>query len=182
MTLLVETARLTLDELTVGRDEAFILELLNESGFLENIGDRGVRDLEGARGYIEGAAASYAKNGFGLWRVVEMQSGTPVGICGLIRREGLDDPDVGYAFLARTWGHGYAAEAALASLDYGRRVLGIGRIVAITAPDNAASIKVLEKIGLAAAGLIRLPGRDDESAYFVSDVEAGPRRRGSPRR
>ena len=169
MTLLIETARLTLDELTVGRDEAFVLELLNEPGFLQNIGDRGVRDLDGARGYIDGVTASYAKNGFGLWRVAEAGSGTAVGICGLIRREGLDDPDVGYAFLARSWGQGYAAEAARASLDYGRRVLGIGRIVAITAPDNAASIKVLEKIGLTAAGIIRVPGRDDESAYFISE-------------
>ena len=170
MTLRIETDRLALDELSVGRDEAFILELLNEPGFLENIGDRGVRDLDGARGYIEGGpAVSYAKHGFGLWRVAEAASGTPVGICGLIRREGLDDPDVGYAFLARAWGQGFAVEAARASLDYGRRVLGLKRIVAITAPDNRASIKVLEKLGLAAAGIISLPGRDDESAYFVSE-------------
>jgi len=170
MTVVIETERLRLDELTAGRDEAFVLELLNEPGFLENIGDRGVRDLAGARGYIlDGPQASYGKHGFGLWRVTEKAGGTPVGMCGLLKRDGLDDPDVGYAFLARLSGRGYASEAAQATLDYGRRKLGLGRIVAITAPGNAASIRVLEKIGLAAAGMITLPGRDDESAYFVSE-------------
>jgi ribosomal-protein-alanine N-acetyltransferase len=169
--VILQTERLVLDELTAGRDEAFVLELLNEPGFLENIGDRGVRDLAGARGYIlDGPAASYGKNGFGLWRVTEKAGGAPVGICGLVKRDGLDDPDVGYAFLARAGGQGYAVEAARATLDYARGTLGIGRIVAITTPSNTASMKVLRRIGLSAAGMITLPGRDDESAYFVSDA------------
>lgn len=170
MTVLFETDRLRLDELTAGRDEAFVLALLNEPGFLENIGDRGVRDLAGARAYIlDGPQASYGKYGFGLWRVTEKVGGAAVGMCGLLKRDGLDDPDVGYAFLAQVYGRGYASEAARATLDYGRRVLRVGRIVAITAPDNTASMRVLEKIGLAAAGMIKLPGRDDDSAYFVSE-------------
>jgi len=168
--LIIETERLSLDELTTGRDEAFILELLNDPGFLKNIGDRGVRDLETARGYIENIGKSYAQNGFGLWRVVETATGLPRGLCGLVRRDGLDHPDVGYAFLPAARGKGYAVEAAQATLDHGRRALGMGRIVAIVTPGNLASIKVLERIGLTAAGMIRLPGRDDESAYFVSDA------------
>jgi ribosomal-protein-alanine N-acetyltransferase len=171
MTVIFETERLTLDALTAGRDEAFLLRLLNEPGFLENIGDRGVRDLAGATGYIEkGPAASYAANGFGLWRVVEKSSGQPVGICGLIKREVLEDPDVGYAFLQTSWGRGYAQEAARATLDYGRAVLGLGRIVAITTPGNASSMRVLEKIGLRPQGRIHLPDHGGESAYFVSDA------------
>ena len=168
--MILSTARLELDELTAGRDEAFVLALLNEPGFLDNIGDRGVRDLAGARGYIvDGPGASYAANGFGLWRVVEKVSGAPVGICGLVRRPGLEVPDVGYAFLAQAAGRGYATESAAAVMAYGRQALGLGRLVAVTTPNNAASIKVLEKIGFVAAGMIMLPGRDDESAYFVAE-------------
>lgn len=168
--MILSTARLELDELTAGRDEAFVLALLNEPGFLDNIGDRGVRDLAGARGYIvDGPGASYAANGFGLWRVVEKVSGAPVGICGLVRRPGLEVPDVGYAFLAQAAGRGYATESAAAVMAYGRQALGLGRLVAVTTPNNAASIKVLEKIGFVAGGMIMLPGRDDESAYFVAE-------------
>jgi hypothetical protein len=171
MAVIFETERLSLDELTVGRDEAFVLQLLNEPGFLENIGDRGVRDLAGAAGYIEkGPAASYAANGFGLWRVVEKATGLPVGICGLIKRDVLEDPDVGYAFLQTVWGRGYAEEAARATLRHGRQALGLGRIVAITTPGNAGSIRVLEKIGLRAQGRVHLPDHGGESAYFVSDA------------
>jgi ribosomal-protein-alanine N-acetyltransferase len=171
MAVIFETERLVLDELTAGRDEAFVLQLLNEPGFLENIGDRGVRDLAGATGYIEkGPAASYTANGFGLWRVVETASGAPVGICGLIKRDVLEDPDVGYAFLRTAWGRGYAEEAARATLSHGRKALGLGRIVAITTPGNTGSIRVLEKIGLRAQGRIHLPDHGGESAYFVSDA------------
>lgn len=166
----LETERLVLDELTAGRDELFIFELLNEPGFLENIGDRGVTDLAAATGYIEnGPAASYAKRGFGLWRVVEKASGLSVGICGLIQREVLADPDVGYAILARFAGRGFAQEAAQACVDHGRSKLAMGKIVAITTPDNKASQRVLEKIGLKFDSVIQLPGHGGESAYFVSE-------------
>jgi ribosomal-protein-alanine N-acetyltransferase len=168
MAVIFETERLVLDELTVGRDEAFVLQLLNEPGFLENIGDRGVRDLAGATGYIEkGPAVSYAANGFGLWRVTEKTGGAAVGICGLIKRDVLRDPDVGYAFLRSAC---YAEEAARATLSHGRKALGLGRIVAITTPGNAGSIRVLQKIGLRAEGRVNLPDHGGESAYFVSDA------------
>ncbi|HEX5377571.1 MAG TPA: GNAT family N-acetyltransferase [Phenylobacterium sp.] len=171
MAAVFETERLVLDELAADRDELFVFELLNEPGFLENIGDRGVTDLAGARRYIEtGPAASYATNGFGLWRMVEKATGEPVGVCGLIKREGLADPDVGYAVLERFWGRGYAEEAARATLAHGRNALGIGRIVAITTPGNVGSIRVLEKIGLRPEGRIHLPDHGGESAYFVSDA------------
>lgn len=171
MALIFETERLVVDELTVGRDEAFILALLNSPGFLDNIGDRGVRDLGGATGYIEkGPGASYVANGFGLWRVTDKATGAPLGLCGLVKRDGLDDPDVGYAFLPAAWGRGYAVEAARATLAHARQVLGLGRIVGITKPDNLSSQRVLEKIGLRAQGLITLPDHGGESAYFVSDA------------
>jgi RimJ/RimL family protein N-acetyltransferase len=163
---ILETERLVLEEFTVDRDEAFILELVDGPGFRQNIGDRGVRDLDGARGYIEGVKLSYAKHGFGLWRADLKASGEAVGICGLVKRDSLELPDVGYAFLERFWGQGFATEAAAAILDHGRRVLGLPAIAAITTPKNAGSIAVLRKIGMKYLGLRQLAGADHESSYF----------------
>ena len=165
--MILETGRLALHELTAD-DAPFILELLMSRGFRENVGDRGVSDLEGARGYIEHARTSYAANGFGLWRADLKASGEPTGLAGLIKRDGLDHPDVGYAFLESFWGRGLASEAAAASLVYGRAKLGLKTIVAITKPENVGSIAVLRKIGMKDAGTIRLPGYDVDSSYFTT--------------
>lgn len=165
--MILETERLVLHELT-DADAPFVLELLTSRGFRENIGDRGVRDLDGARGYIERTRAGYAANGFGLWRCDVKATGEAAGICGLVKRDGLEYPDVGYAFLERFWGRGYASESAAAALAYGRETVGLKTIVAITAPSNASSIAVLEKIGMAFAGMIQLPGHDGESSYYTT--------------
>ena len=164
--MILETERLALHELTA-EDAPFILELLQSRGFKENIGDRGVRDLEGAAGYIERARAGYAANGFGLWRCDVKATGEAAGLCGLVKREGLEHPDIGYAFLERFWGRGYASETAAASVAYGRDVVGLKTIVAITAPANLGSIAVLEKIGMICAGVIQLPDHGGESSYFT---------------
>ena len=165
--MILETERLALHELT-DADAPFVLELLTSRGFRENIGDRGVRDLDGARGYIERTRAGYAVNGFGLWRCDVKATGEAAGICGLVKRDGLEHPDVGYAFLERFWGRGYASESAAAALAYGRETVGLKTIVAITAPSNAGSIAVLEKIGMAFAGMIQVPGHEGESSYYTT--------------
>jgi RimJ/RimL family protein N-acetyltransferase len=164
MTIL-KTRRLALRELDHG-DAAFILELLNEPAFLRYIGDKGVRSLEDARHYLDqGPIDSYRRHGFGLLAVC-LPDGTPLGICGLVKREGLDDPDIGFAFLQRHRLQGYAAEAAAAVLDHARNVLKIGRIVAITSPDNAGSGAVLNRVGLNFERFIIL--RDNEELKLFS--------------
>lgn len=165
----LETERLRLGEFSPA-DAAFVLALLNEPGWIANIGDRGVRNLDDAKAYLlDGPMKSYAQNGFGLWRVALKETDEPIGMCGLIRREHLEAPDVGYAILEAFWGCGYAEEAARATVEFGREKLGMGRIVAITTPDNAASGRVLEKIGFSRVGLIRQPGAEADSLYYVSD-------------
>jgi RimJ/RimL family protein N-acetyltransferase len=106
-----------------------------------------------------------------LYLVGLKDSDLPIGICGLLKRDSLDDIDIGFAFLERFWGHGYAFEAASAVMDYGRNLLRLPRIVAITAPDNQASIKILEKVGLRFVRMISLPGYSQESRLFTSDWE-----------
>jgi RimJ/RimL family protein N-acetyltransferase len=145
---ILETERLILRQLSVD-DAEFILKLVNEPSFIQNIGDRGVRTLEDAKSYIRnGPAASYAKNGFGLYLVVLKDTQESMGMCGLIKRDGLEDVDIGYAFLPKFWSKGYAVEAAQATKAYAKDVIGLKRMVAITDPANEGSIRVLEKIGL----------------------------------
>ena len=121
---ILKTERLELRELCFA-DDAFILELLNEPGFLRHIGDKGVRSLPDARQYIaKGPMASYRRCGFGLYLVSLAGGGEPVGICGLLKRDTLPDVDVGFAFLSRYWSRGYAVESAAAMLDHGRRQSG----------------------------------------------------------
>jgi len=163
--LILETERLALRELTAD-DAPFVLALVDSPAFLENIGDRGVRDLDGARTYVAGVRASYAKNGFGLWRVAVKAGDEPVGLCGLVKRDSLPLPDVGYALLQQFWGQGFATEAAAAALDHGLRRLGLPAIAAIAKPANRSSIAVLKKIGMTYLGLRQLDGHDEPSAYF----------------
>jgi [ribosomal protein S5]-alanine N-acetyltransferase len=161
----IKTARLDLRELDSG-DAEFIVELLNEAGFIRFIGDKGVRTPADARDYIrQGPRDSYVRNGFGLYAAC-LRDGTPIGICGLVKREGLHDPDIGFAFLSRYWSLGYAVESAAAVLAHARQTLRIKRIVAITSPDNWSSIAILEKIGLKFERMIRLVDHSPELKLF----------------
>lgn len=162
------TQRLVLRHMTEA-DAAFIFELLNEPSFLKYIGDRGVHTLDDARAYIvKGAVAMYERHGFGLYTVELKGDGTPVGICGLLKRDTLENVDIGFAFLARFWSRGYALEAATATIIHGREDLGIGTIVAITSPENQASIKLLGKLGFTFDRMIRLPGENADTTLFRS--------------
>lgn len=164
---ILETKRLRLRRLAE-QDVAFILELVNEPAFIQNIGDKGVRTLDDAREYISsGPVASYEKYGFGLYCVDLKETEEPIGICGLLKRDALDDVDIGFALLEKFRGRGFAYEAAAAVMGYGRTALGLKRIVAITSPDNEASIRVLEKIGLRFDKMICMPGSKEETRLFV---------------
>jgi len=142
------TERLTLRRLSPA-DAEFIVELLNDPAFLQFVGDKAVRTADDACRYIlDGPMASYERNGFGLWLVALKESDLPIGLCGLLKREALPDVDIGFAFLPDYRSRGYALESASAVLQYGRTEFGLKRIVAITDPENAGSIRVLQKIGM----------------------------------
>jgi len=162
-----ETLRLRLRHLI--RDDApFILELLNEPEFIRNIGDRNVRTLEDARRYIRTDTVSgYEKSGYGLYLVELKEDGRPIGVCGLLKRDYLEDVDVGFALRDGFRGLGLAFEAAAAVMRHAREDLGIARIVAITSPDNHASIKLLGKLGLEFERMIRAPDQDRDTRLFV---------------
>jgi RimJ/RimL family protein N-acetyltransferase len=169
----LETARLRLRRLTAD-DAPFILELLNEPSWIRFIGDRGVRTLDDARRYIaEGPAAMYERHGVGLLLVESKGDGDRLGMCGLLRRDALPDLDIGFAFLPRHWGRGYAFESAAAVLEHARRDLGVARILAITSLDNDSSIRLLEKLGLVFQRVLRMPGDDEELRLFAIELGSG---------
>ena len=167
MTVL-KTDRLIIRRLTLD-DAEFILKLLNEPSFLRYIGDKGVRNLEDAIRYLQtGPLASYERFGFGQFLVELKESSLPIGMSGLIKRDTLPDVDIGFAFLPDYWSQGYALEAAAALMNYGRETHGLRRIVAITSPDNYASMKLLGKLGLRFEGMIKLTEDQDEVRLFGS--------------
>src|ERR1700756_4398209 len=156
----LETDRLVLRRISMD-DAAFIVQLLNEPSFLRFIGDKGVRTLDDARDYIlNGPIASYERFGFGLYLTLLKSNETPIGMCGLLKRETLKDVDLGFAFLPQFWRKGYAFECATAVMSYGRSTFGLKRIVAITSPDNEASIAVLQKLGFRFEEMVKM-SKDD---------------------
>jgi RimJ/RimL family protein N-acetyltransferase len=161
----LETPRLTLRRLQFD-DAPFLVRLLNEPSFLENIGDRGVRSIEDAHRYLrEGPMAMYDKYGFGLWHTAR-KDGTPVGMCGLLKRDNLPDVDVGYAFFPEFWGSGFAYEAAAATLRHGARKFGLTRVVGVVSEGNAGSIRVLEKLGMSFERMFSMREGEPEVRYY----------------
>jgi RimJ/RimL family protein N-acetyltransferase len=164
----LETERLVVRWLKTD-DAAFIHQLVNEPSWLRYIGDKGVRTLEDARNYIEkGPVEMYGRLGFGLYLVELKESGDPIGICGLIKRESLDDVDLGFAFLPRFWAQGYAFESASAVMAHETRALGLSRIVAVTSQDNHVSAKLLEKLGFRFERMARLAADTAEVRLYAA--------------
>jgi len=165
----IETPRLSLREISTGDDE-FIFALMNEPAYLQFIGDRGIRTLENARTYIlDKFAPSYAKFGYGLYLVELKERQVSIGICGLVKRDTLEHPDIGFAFLREHWFRGFAFEAASAALDYGFGALGLKTVLGITSPANQASIRLLEKLGLQYQKMIRVPPIDRDNMLYSTE-------------
>lgn len=170
--IVAETSRLILRHVERG-DAAFILALMTDPDFLAQIGDRGVHDLADAEAWAgEKMPALYAEKGFGQFVVVERDSGEPVGVAGLIDREGLDHVDLGFAFLPAGRGRGYATEAGQAVLAWAA-AKGIAPIVAIVSFTNARSVWVLDRLGFHADQRVRLPGAQEDVMLYRRVGEAG---------
>jgi len=164
----LETERLALRRFTLD-DADFAYRLVNDPAWLRNIGDRNVRNPEDARGYLaKGPIAMYEKYGFGMWVATLKTTGEAIGTCGLIKRDSLEHVDIGFAFLPEFRGQGYALESALATLEYGRREVGLTRMLAIVSPANQPSIRILEKLGLRFERNITMPGETEAIFLYAT--------------
>ena len=167
---ILETDRLILRQLS-SEDAEFILQLLNEPSWLRFIGNKSVRTREDARNYIlKGPVEMYSRLGFGLYLVELKEEGVSIGICGLIKRDSLEDVDLGFAFLPKFWGRGYAYESASAVMEYGKRTFGLNRLAAITSSDNHVSIGLLEKLGFKFERMVKLSDDGEPIRLFIINV------------
>jgi RimJ/RimL family protein N-acetyltransferase len=163
------TERLIIRHLSV-QDAPFILALVNEPSWLRHIGDKGVRTIGDAERYIlNGPVKMYRDKGFGLYLVTLKQPHQAIGICGLIKRDALENVDLGFAFASEFWGNGYAYESAVATLAHAKNDFDLRRIVAIVSSDNSASIRLLAKLGFEPERKIRLaPGSEELELYAMA--------------
>jgi RimJ/RimL family protein N-acetyltransferase len=174
---IAETDRLILRYLE-SRDADFILKLVNDPAWIQNIGDKGVRTLADAEHYIEnGPRAMYAAHGFGLYLTELKHSGEPIGLCGLVKRDWLEDVDIGFAFLPAYRSKGYAYEAAQAVLHFATSTLNLARIVAIASLGNESSARLLERLGFRREGVVPFPGESEPVRLFSLDNSGKPRSR-----
>jgi RimJ/RimL family protein N-acetyltransferase len=165
MSFSLETPRLSLRHLAHG-DSAFLLELMNEQPYIDNIGDRGVRTVEDALRYIdEKYLAGYARNGFGMYLVELRVGAAPIGICGLVKREALDHPDLGFAYLSRFWSRGYATEAAGAVVMHARTSMKLPYLYGLVSATNTRSIRLLDRLGLRFMRSLETPGQPASHLY-----------------
>ena len=162
----LETARLWLRRLTLG-DAGLMLAIWNDPAFIRNVGDRGIRTTAAAEAALkEGPFILYDEYGYGPYSLSRKQDDTSIGICGLFRRDNLEDPDIGFAILPDFCGQGFATEAAEAVVSHARNELSIEYLNAIVSPDNAASIGLIEKLGLRFDRGITMPGEDQEICLY----------------
>lgn len=163
---ILETERMLLANASFD-DSRFFRELMNSPNWIEFIGDRGIRNDQDAAKYIEDSLiTSYAENGFGLYKMCLKDSGRPIGICGFIKRTYLDNPDIGFAILPQYEGKGYAYEAAMATMAFGKSQLKLKKILAVTTEKNRKSRKLLSKIGLIEIGKIKPDNGETEFLLF----------------
>ena len=169
---ILETKRLELRWLTL-EDAPMMLAVWNDPAFMRYVGDRGVRSLDEAQDSMrDGALHQYAEYGYGPFRVIRREDNVDIGVCGLFRRDGLDVPDIGFALLPEFCANGYGYEASVAVLEHARKSLELPRVIAIVSPDNNASIRLLEKLGMRFEKSIRLPGDDDDVSLYSIEFDS----------
>lgn len=177
---MIDTERLTLRELT-GDDAAFLVALYTDPDFIANVGDRGVRTLEDARRYIDQVLRrSYQEHGFGLWLMASKESGAALGMCGLLRRDWHPHVEIGFALLPAARLQGYTLEAAAGVAQFARDSLHLERLVALTAPDNRGSIRVLERLGFRFERMVRAKEAEGDSRLFSLQFSAPGEWRDTP--
>ena len=170
-TYIIETERLRLREFN-STDGELIFELLNSQGWLKYIGSRSIATIDDAVNYIETKLQKgYRESGFGFYLVELKATGVKTGMCGLVKREGLDDVDIGFALLPQYENKGYAYESSMAVIQYAKNKLKINKLAAITMPSNFTSVKLLEKLGMKFDKKISLPGDPEELFLYKMELE-----------
>ncbi len=166
----IETERLQLRWLTLD-DADLMLAVWNDPAFIRYVGDRGIRTIDEAHDAMStGVLQLYEKYGYGPFRMALKDDDTAMGICGLFKRDNLDDPDIGYGVLPEHCGKGYAYEASCAVLEYARSDLRLERLIAMISPENQASIGLIGKLGFRFERMHRVQDEEDEACIYGTQL------------
>lgn len=166
----LETERLELSRLTLD-DAQLMLTVWNDPAFIRHVGDRGIRTVKAARDALRaGALKLYAEHGYGPYRISRKADGVSVGICGLFRRDGLPDTDIGFSTLPQYCGEGFGYEAACAVIEHARVDALLPRLTALVSPHNTASVRLIEKLGLIFEKMVRMPGEDSDVCLYAMQL------------
>ncbi len=167
--IILETERLIVRTFNVD-DAAFYFDLWKQASWVQYIGDKKFRNVDDAReSLLNGPMKMYADKGFSLY-LMTLKDHTPIGMCGLIKRDTLDDVDIGYGLLSVYEGKGYTLEAVRAVMEYAKNDLHLKRVVAITTTDNKKSISLLEKIGMRYEKMVKVPNDDEQLMLYGKDI------------
>lgn len=151
----LETPRLRLRLITL--DDLQVMYRLFTDPDVIRYADTPARDMEEARQRLEqGPLADYQKYGYGRFAVELKSSGEVIGFCGIKYLPEIDLPEVGYRYFKEYWGKGIGTEAAQACVEFARTDLGVKKLVALIIPENIASIRVAEKLGMTRGPLIHV--------------------------
>ncbi len=146
------TKRLVIADFSLA-DAPFVLELVNTPTWKQHIGHSGIDTLQAARTYIQkGILESYEMHGYGLYKMSLLHDGTPIGMCGIVKRDWLPQPDLGFAILPEYANQGYTMEASVAVLAHAFETFGLKELLAITTAENEFSIKLLTRLSFTHVG------------------------------
>ncbi len=150
-------------------DASFILDLVNTPQWIEHIGDRTIHNIEDATSYIKSLRLPYGSYGYGFYAMRLTDSDRLIGLCGIIKRMGLDDPDLGFALMPEHEGEGYMFEMCEALLKHAFVKLGLSRVVAITTDQNTRSKKLLERLKMKYEKDVKLPKDPETLKLYVHE-------------
>jgi RimJ/RimL family protein N-acetyltransferase len=169
--IIAETNRLIISKFTL-KDAPFFKELVNTPSWLKYIGDRNIKTNEDAEKRIkEGHVKSYETYGFGFYKLhLKEENNKSIGTCGLIKRDTLEDVDIGFALLPEYEGKGFGYEASLAIMELAKHEFNLERLVAITLSSNPNSIKLLEKLGMTYEKTVKPFENDEELMLFAKNL------------
>jgi len=143
----IETSRLLLRHFSLtDLDDLFAIR--SDPDVMRFIGVGQPHSMNQVRDSLEYVISDWEKHGFGRWAIVHKADKKLIGWCGLAFLDKTDEIEIGYGIAKEYWGRGLTTEAAAASLRYGFEELKLDRIVAVAMPENIASRRIMEKIGM----------------------------------
>lgn len=161
----LESKRLLIRDTFVS-DAPFYFELFNDPDWIKFISDKNLKSVEETEVYLKDILFKNSKTGgLGFFTVILKETGEPIGTSTALQREKLDYIDIGYGFLPKGRGKGYAIEATKLIIQYVREKFNQKKVYAFTVPENEKSQNLLKKLNFKYVGLQPIFGEEEDAVY-----------------